>query len=38
MSKAWMDAVASTTAGDVWLFVIAMVILIGGIVWSKRND
>lgn len=38
MSKEWFEAMAMTTAFDVWLFVIAMCLVAVGAVWAGRND
>lgn len=38
MSKEWMEAISATTAFDIWLFVIGMIVVIVGGIWSARND
>lgn len=38
MSKEWMEAIAATTAFDIWLFVITMLFVVVGGIWAARND
>ena len=34
----WLDAWSATTAGDVWLFFLAMIVLIVGVIWKAMNE
>lgn len=34
---AWIDVIAHTTAADVWVFVVCLVGLIAGLIWTSKD-
>jgi len=36
--KLWNEAFGHVTAGDVWLFVVVMVVLIAGVIYFWRDE